>query len=156
MSARKTAEQKRLTGNPGKRSLPTPISVVPPARLTPSTAPGHLGPAGLRMWEHCRQYAGQWVADSDIEQVRLLCEAMDRRADLMARLANDGYVLFTDKGYAYQHPAAGMLTALEAQITKWLSLLGLTPSDRGRLGVAEVKAQSTLERIRAQRARSVG
>ena len=80
---------------------------------------------------------------------------MDRRAEYVARLANDGYVLFTDRGYAYQHPIAGMLTALEAQITKWLSLLGLTPSDRGRLGVAEVRAQSALERIRAERARII-
>jgi P27 family predicted phage terminase small subunit len=73
---------------------------------------------------------------------------MDRRDELVARLANDGWVLYTDKGYAYQHPAAGMLATLEDQIRKWLSLLGLTPADRSRLGVAEVKARSKLEEMR--------
>ncbi len=118
-------------------------------------APEHLQPAGRRVWEMCRQQAGAWIGATDVENVRLLCEGMDRRAEFIARLANDGYVLFTDKGYAYQHPVVGMLNTLEAQITKWLSLLGLTPSDRGRLGVAEVKAQTALERIRAERARRV-
>ena len=150
MPARKPTEVKRLLGNPGKRKMPVALAVVPPADI--QAAPEHYGPAAARMWHHCRVIAGAWIADSDLESVRLLCEGMDRRADMIARLANDGYVLFTDKGYAYQHPAAGALATLEAQITKWLSQLGLNPSDRGRLGVAEVKAQSALERIRASRA----
>ena len=153
MPERKPTEVKRLLGNPGKRKMPTALAIVPPANLLPESAPEHFGPAGLRMWSHCRVIAGAWIADSDLEAVRLLCEGMDRRADLIARLANDGYVLFTDKGYAYQHPASGALATLEAQITKWLSQLGLNPSDRGRLGVAEVKAMSVLERIRADRAK---
>ena len=150
MSARKPTETKRLLGTARKDRIPVALTVVPPADLV--AAPEHYGSAGIRMWHHCRVIAGAWIADSDLESVKLLCEGMDRRAELIARLANDGYVLFTDKGYAYQHPAYGALATLEAQITKWLSQLGLNPSDRGRLGVAEVKAQSALERIRANRA----
>jgi len=73
----------------------------------------------------------------------------------LATLAEQGWVLYTDRGYAYLNPAAGALSTTETQLTKWMSLLGLTPSDRGRLGVAEVKAQSALERIRASRAKAV-
>jgi hypothetical protein len=40
---------------------------------------------------------------------------------------------------------------LEKQITAWLSLLGLSPTDRSRLGVAEVRARTKLEELRARR-----
>jgi phage terminase small subunit len=74
---------------------------------------------------------------------------MDRREGWLSILADDGPVLFTDKGYAYQHPIVGALHTLEHDLFAALSLLGFTPSDRSRLGVAEVTAQSKLEQIRA-------
>jgi hypothetical protein len=40
------------------------------------------------------------------------------------------------------------LRELDRQIVSNLSLLGFTPSDRSRLGVAEVKAVSKLEALR--------
>jgi hypothetical protein len=43
------------------------------------------------------------------------------------------------------------LRELEKNITNSLSLLGFTPTDRSRLGVAEVKAKSKLEELRAKR-----
>ena len=69
-------------------------------------------------------------------------------AMLTARLEVDGVVLFTDKGYAYAHPAWGMRTATEERIYKWMSSLGLTPSDRARLGIAMVQARTLLEEFR--------
>jgi hypothetical protein len=44
------------------------------------------------------------------------------------------------------------LRALESLIINNLSLLGFTPTDRSRLGVAEVKAQSKLEELMSRRA----
>jgi len=41
------------------------------------------------------------------------------------------------------------LRELDRQIVSSLSLLGFSPSDRSRLGVAEVKARSALEELRA-------
>jgi hypothetical protein len=43
------------------------------------------------------------------------------------------------------------LRELDRQIVSNLSLLGFSPADRSRLGVAEVKAQSKLEKIMAMR-----
>lgn len=153
MTARKPTELKRALGNPGKRALPAPLTVVErtPATLEP---PETLQDEGSRLWRDVLLGAS-WIAPTDLLNLRLVCEAMDRRVHLLAELASQGWVLYTDKGYAYQNPAAGALATTEAQITKWLSLLGLTPSDRGRLGVAEVKAQTALERIRANRAKAV-
>jgi len=44
------------------------------------------------------------------------------------------------------------LRELDRQIVSNLSLLGFTPSDRSRLGVAEVKAKSKLEELMERRA----
>jgi hypothetical protein len=43
------------------------------------------------------------------------------------------------------------LRELEKNIVNNLSLLGFTPADRSRMGVAEVKARSKLEELRAKR-----
>jgi P27 family predicted phage terminase small subunit len=103
------------------------------------------------LWRRIAQHCRSWLAESDLDALRLLAECADRRGELMARLANDGWVLYTDKGYAYQHPAAGMLLQTETEMRKWMALLGLTPADRSRLGVAEVKARSALEELASRR-----
>ncbi|GAC1618312.1 MAG: hypothetical protein NVS9B1_27450 [Candidatus Dormibacteraceae bacterium] len=145
----KPLEAKRRAGNPGKRPL-NALVVVPPASVERREPPAGLGAAGLAAWAVALDRA-PWIGDSDIEAVRHWAMAEDRLADLRALLAEMGYVLFTDKGYAYTNPAMGALATTEDQIRKWMSLLGLTPADRSRLGVAEVKAQSALEEMMARR-----
>jgi P27 family predicted phage terminase small subunit len=145
-------ERKRKLGNPGKRPLPMVIAALPPLSTpTIQDAPSSLGEAGRALWVRVAQHARTWVSESDLEALRLLAEAADRRAELMARLANDGWVLYTDKGYAYQHPLAGLLQQTETEMRRWMATLGLTPSDRSKLGVAEVKARSALEELAARR-----
>lgn len=147
------AEVKRLRGTARPDRTPKALTII---ERTPQTLepPDTLQDEGAAEWRHVLTHAS-WIGPSDLRNLRLMCEALDRRAHLLAELASQGWVLYTDKGYAYQNPAGGALATTEAQITKWLSLLGLSPSDRGRLGVAEVKAQSALERIRANRAKAV-
>lgn len=138
-------EVKRKRGTLRKDRQPAPLSVVPPADMT--LIPNTLGGAGVAMWQFVEEYCGTWVAPSDMPTVRLLCEAMDRRADLIAVVDSEG-ILLVGKERNYINPAMKMLTELEAQITKWMAQLGLNPSDRGRLGLTEVKAQSKLEAMR--------
>lgn len=145
----KPTEQKRRTGNPGKRALPQPLTIIAAVPYD-TEPPATLADEGIREWRHILTSA-PWIGPSDLRNLRLYCEALDRRSLLMAELADQGYVLYTDKGYAYLNPAHGALATTEAQITKWLSLLGLSPSDRSRLGVAEVKARSKLEELRERR-----
>lgn len=154
MTARKPTELKKALGNPGKRAIPKALSVV--ARAPADTdPPATLGDVGAAEWRRTLTVC-PWIGPSDLSILRLYCEALDRRSSLIAYIADTGTVLYTDRGYAYLNPAQSALNTTEAQITRWMSSLGLTPSDRGRLGVAEVKAQSALERIRADRARTVG
>lgn len=147
----KPVERKRLTGNPGKRALPAKPEVVVLGHAPGELAPDHLGVHGTRAWNEIVAATTGWLASGETVTVRLYAEAADRRAELIARLQNDGDVLYTDKGYAYAHPAVGMLATLEKQMTSWLSLLGLTPADRTKLGLAEVQRVSKLDELKARR-----
>jgi P27 family predicted phage terminase small subunit len=118
-------------------------------------APAQLGPAGRAVWELVTEQC-KWLAESDRPTLVMLCEKFDRRQDFMARLESSDPVLFTDKGYAYANPLVGMLSTLEQELTKLLSVLGLTPTDRARLGVAEVKKETALEALLKRRAERTG
>lgn len=141
-------ERKRRLGNPGGRPLPAAAKVValPPVE---NTAPDHLGTAGAAVWE---VVAGcSWIGETDRPAVVMLCELFDRRQDFTARLQQSDPVLYTDKGYAYANPLVGMLSTLDREIARQLGALGLTPTDRARLGLAEVRAKSKLEELLEKR-----
>jgi len=102
------------------------------------------------MWLDVRAMA-PWIANTDARLLVELCEKMDKKYELKEKLALSDYVLYTDKGYAYANPLFGMLNTVENDIVKLLSLLGLTPTDRSKLGVAEVKAKGKLEALLEQK-----
>lgn len=149
MTAPTPIEKKRQLGNPGKRALPDISSThaIAPLSLPPDT----LGPLGLTAWHEIHS-AAPWLGESDRESLALYCEKSERRAEMVEKLQNTDFVLLTDKGYAYANPLVGMISTIETEMTKLLSLIGLTPADRSRLGLAEVKAASTLEKLRQAKA----
>jgi phage terminase small subunit len=94
----------------------------------------------------------------------MFCEAVDRREEFGRALVGHtcpqcghldehqtSLMLETSTGYAYINPAAVGVKQMEEQIAKWMSVLGMTPSARGALGVAEVKAASTLDKLAARK-----
>jgi P27 family predicted phage terminase small subunit len=155
MAERLPNEVKRKRGTLRPDRVPQPITTIaalPPAMpASLDQPPTHLGPAGTETWQRVVVHCRSWLAESDLGAVQLLAEAMDKRADLMARLQSEGWTLYTEKGYAYAHPAAGQLQAVTEEARKWMQSLGLTPADRSRLGVAEVKARSALQELAAKR-----
>ena len=148
----KPNELKRKQGNPGKRPLQSVSNIIaiPQQRGNP---PNHLSETSRKLWLGITSLAF-WISESDQVTLQLLCEKLDRRAELIAKLSASDFVLYTDKGYAYANPLVGMLSTIEVEITKLFSLLGLTPTDRTRLGVAEVKARSALDDLIAKRNQS--
>lgn len=152
MTQQKPNEVKRKNGNPGKKKLPDLKNVIALPQIK-GDAPLHLSEAGAKMWVDVRQMA-PWIATTDGKLLIELCEKMDKKYDLREKLAATDYVLFTDKGYAYANPLFGMLNTVENDIVKLLSLLGLTPTDRSKLGVAEVKAKGKLEALLEQQKRN--
>jgi P27 family predicted phage terminase small subunit len=115
------------------------------------SAPVHLGEAGAEMYRRIVSGAA-WLAETDKPTLELLCEKVDRREQMKSALAKSDLVLFTDKMYAYPNPLVGMLSTIETEIAKLFSALGLTPTDRTRMGLAEVKARNAFEDFLAKQA----
>lgn len=131
-------EIKRKTGNPGKRKLPDPMAVelLPQAEGIPEPPRPLLKP-GRRLWDEVWRSGIQWISPTtDMEILLMTCELVDERWNLRIKVMNSD-----DMGMARR------LDSVSNQIVRNLSLLGFTPSDRTRLGVAEVKKASKIEEI---------
>ena len=138
----KPVEQKRLTGNPGKRKLPNEQSVVllPQAKITPEPL-RPLMKYGRAVWDTIWQVGVNWISpNTDVELLLMTCEMIDERWNLRVK------VMQSDDAKMRRG-----LRELDRIIIGNLSLLGFTPADRSRLGWAEVKTQSKLEEIMAMK-----
>lgn len=116
-------------------------------RVAEADIPNDLGPVAREAWIRIVERAGEWIAISDRDALRLLCKAIEFHGDLEMRLAQDGVILYAKNGYAYAHPAVGMRASTEDSIRKWMATLGLTAADRASLGVKMVETQSAIDRF---------
>lgn len=131
----KPIEQKRRLGNPGKRPLPTnviPLEPLSPIDLGDATDPlvSTLIDAG----------AIHWLARTDLPILEVAKQLWLDQA--LLRRSLDG---------EFSRDVFNAYIATLKELRACLSLLGLTPTDRSRLGVAEVKARSTLEKLMDRR-----
>ena len=139
----KPIEQKRLLGNPGHRPLPKEgeLQVLDAAVGIPEPE-RPLGTYGRKLWDRIWSNGISWISPvTDVELLLMTCEMIDERWNLRAKVIKDGVAA-----------DARRLDRLSQLIISNLSLLGFTPADRTRLGVAEVKAKSKLEELMARRA----
>lgn len=135
-------EQKLLLGNPGRRPIPddSTMQLLPKAEEAPQPI-RPLEEPGLAMWARVWDSGIGWIyPDSDIEILQLTCELIDERVSLAQALRGS-----TDPAERRS------LRQLDAQIVSNLSLLGFTPTDRSRLGVARIQAESKLDKMRRRR-----
>jgi hypothetical protein len=137
----KPVEKKRQLGNPGRRPLPK-------AGLLPTIEAGYLPPfrpleyAGQQLWDSVFRHAELWIARrTDTHLLMMTCEQLDRREEIRQLIVEK------QDWHLYKQ-----LNDLERLIS---SILGFTPSDRTRLGLAEVKAQSKLEELMARKEQRV-
>ena len=145
----KPNEVKRLLGNPGGRKLPDQKNLIMLPQLA-GQPPAHLSKIQKAKWAELRRLA-PWIAVTDEPLLTSLVEKMTRQKELSKKMKKSEFVLYTDKGYAYANPLFGMLSTVETEIFKLLCQLGLTPVDRSKMGVAEVKARTKLEEILSQK-----
>lgn len=150
MTAAVPIEKKRLMGNPGKRSLPKATQALTPMSAEP---PEHLAESGAKLWSSLANLGALWLSHTDTPTILLACEMQDRRNAMLVTVISQGLMINTKSNGLIKHPLLPEITALEKQLASMFSSLGLTPADRSRLGVAEVKAASKLEGIRASQSR---
>lgn len=138
----KPVEQKRALGNPGKRALPdeSTVQLIPAVESIPEPSRPLLK-YGRELWDRIWNMGATWVSsNSDYELLLMTCELVDERWNLRIQVMQAG-----------DPKQRRGLRELDRQIVANLSLLGFTPSDRSRLGVAEVKARSKLEELMSRR-----
>ena len=139
----KPIEQKRLLGNPGKRALPdqSSITLIPMADSTPEpTRP--LLKYGRELWDKVWDTGINWISpNTDTELLLMTCEMIDERWNLRVQVMTNS-----------DPKDRRGLRELDRAIVSNLSLLGFSPSDRSRLGLAEVKKMSKLEEIMLRKA----
>lgn len=140
----KPIEQKRLLGNPGRRPLPEfgSLQILPGAGEIPEPSRPLLK-YGRELWDKVWEQGLNWISpNTDFEILLMTCEMIDERWNLRVK------VMQTEDARMRRG-----LRELDRQIISNLSLLGFTPSDRSRLGVAEVKAMSKLEELQMRKAK---
>lgn len=138
----KPIEQKRALGNPGRRPLPTEGSLVllPSMYEIPEPPRPIVTEAAKALWNRTWSMGQTWLSpQTDIELLLMTCEMVDERWNLRIKVLQDN-----------RPEERKGLRDLERQLISNLSLLGFTPTDRSRLGVAEVKKISKLEALREQ------
>jgi hypothetical protein len=138
----KPVEQKRFNGNPGGKRLPDKDATI--ALFAGSREPlAPLGEAGQALWDSVFAQGQLWISPrTDVAWLQVVCELLDRREVLKVEWLAD----------PTNRPVNMSLLETEKMIQSGLGLLGFTPTDRSRLGVAEVKAKSKLEELMERRA----
>jgi len=130
-------ERKRLTGTlrPGRLPANAPLVALSEPLGAPEP-PETLTGAGLEFWASV--WRTPWISQTaDYWLVLLASEALCEREALRALVLSEP-----------DNPKARSgLRELERSIVGQLGLLGFSPSDRARLGLAEVKKESKLEEI---------
>jgi hypothetical protein len=135
-------EMKRKLGNPGKRAMPREgqLMQIDGGYREPLRP---LGEAGFQLWSEVYEAGGLWIsAKTDTQLLQMVCELLDRREILREEFLAD----------PTERKVNMSLLETEKLIQTSLSLLGFTPSDRSKLGLAEVKAKSKLEELMERRA----
>jgi len=135
----KPTEIKRKLGNPGKRPLPDVgvVQILEQSSFVPVPSRPLLK-YGLEFWDKVWGSGLTWIsANTDAELLLMTCELVDERWNLRVRVmqSND-----------WRERRA--LRELDDRIIRNLSLLGFTPADRSKLGVAEVKSISKMEQLK--------
>jgi hypothetical protein len=137
----KPLEQKRLIGTLRPSRLPdnAPLMTLREPLEAPR-APEGLQGAGLEFWGSV--WRTPWISQtSDYWLVLMTSEALCEREALRELVL----------AQPDNPKARSGLRELERQLVSNLGLLGFTPSDRARLGLAEVKKESKLEALIAKR-----
>jgi hypothetical protein len=139
----KPAEVKRKLGAKGySKEMPSSVVALPAVSQVPEPLKPLSG-SGLDLWDRTWQRGFSWLsANTDIQLLQMVCEQLDERDQLR------DYVLLNVEAW---HERSA-LRELEKSIRSNLSLLGFTPTDRMKLGVAEVKVESKMEQLRNRQA----
>ena len=110
--------------------------------------PEGLGERGLAEWGNVWTAGMQWLhPEEDYHWVEQIAAAYDEIVQFREEIEKTGLIV---KGYAGQMTANPLLREIrdaQAVIRKCLSMLGFSPTDRAKLGLAEIKRQTGIAKL---------
>ena len=138
----KPNELKRLMGNPGGRPLPDLDNITHlPMAHTPPAPPENLKESGLELWNRAWSIGVTWLSNlTDIESVKNAAHLADAN-----ERARERYMISTEPADAKAY------VAINKAYTDALTSLGFDPVSRSRLGVAEVRAATSIDKLLEKR-----
>lgn len=132
------------------RPLPAIRSTITKTTDIPEPPPG-LGTRGAAEWVSLWTAGSAWLAPTqDYAWVEIVARAWDDIDGFRAKVAADGLIQKGSMGQVIAHPLIASIRQAEGQIMKALSVLGFSPTDRARLGLAEIKRVSKLQEMMAK------
>ena len=143
----KPVEVKRMTGNPGKRKLPTD---TPKPRVRSLSVPrGQLSAQGKRVWRQLAPVLASTGLLTEADQLALLflCHAADVAMQAQAELEQVGLTQVDDKGVIRPTPQVRIAKDWQQMFLRWAVEFGLTPSARGKLHVEGADQERSLAEI---------
>jgi hypothetical protein len=133
----KPAELKMLTGNPGKRAMPSNDGIAP-MEYGYVEPPADLRESGLELWNKIFGAGELWISiRTDTQLVAQVCRQLDRRDELSRRFWDEPESRVVNMS----------LLETEKAVVNGLSLLGFTPADRTRLGLVSARTKSKLQEL---------
>ena len=144
----KMARTGRALGRPTTASISQPM---PRSGSLPPAMPEDLGLHGQMFWEAAFKFATWINADLDSYLVAQAARLSDDMAAARADIAVNGRYISNPNGSRQRSPAVVDLEKLITSQSLYLTSLGLTPSDRMRLGIAIVKSLDELDVLNARR-----
>jgi len=141
----------------GTAKAPAPDTTTSLANIDPTEVPAapewcdEYGSAVWRLvWAAGRRHLSE---QHDHLLITLLVQKLQERQAIRDWLGTEPARRWytTANGQTVSHPAVKQLEQIDAQITGWLSMLGFSPSDRARLGLAEVRVANELDAFRRRK-----
>jgi P27 family predicted phage terminase small subunit len=119
-------------------------------------APRGLARQGRTEWQKVWT-AGFWLKeDQDYHWVEQIARAYDDIASYREKVEEVGLIVTGYNGQDAANPLIAEIRKCEATIRTCLSILGFSPTDRAKLGIAEAKARNALEEYLDNQARRNG
>ena len=142
------AKTGRAIGRPTSAGLG---SSHPISNSTTPNPPADLGIHGQLFWDTVFEFATWINADLDSYLVAQAARLSDDMAEARRDIATNGRYISNPNGSRQRSPAVVDLEKLITSQNLYLTSLGLTPSDRARLGIATVKTFDELDLLNLRR-----
>lgn len=146
----KAPERKRLLGNPGRHPIPEPVAFLPAAEVVPNP-PEDFGPVASATWDKLWRACSAWISPtSETAIVVRYCETTQMRHDIKQAYEASGPIAYDKNGNVTPSPLLREIRQLDAALLTMECKLAITPADRAKLGLVEVRKASALQSFLAQ------